>query len=243
MKSLIWMQMVMSVLAVTAGELPQPDVCFHPQPASCRAHWQNERRQLASQQSVAETYWRRLTSTQRQAWQTWAMTNTVVLEDGIARRVNGIQALGIVLRNRALAGEPANPASPPTAARWLGPVLSLRDAGPFTDNAGFVGFRVESELREETKWFIWATPPLEASANDTECFLNFVTCLTLPPSAFDELTPTIGPQFELANGSWDGPDLEGDWTTDKFVWFRVHQYADGQLGPGVLLRGRIQVKL
>jgi hypothetical protein len=45
------------------------------------------------------------------------------------------------------------------------------------------------------------------------------------------------------NGSWDGPGVEGAWPVDTFVWFRVHQYANGQLGPGVMMKGRIQVEL
>ena len=41
----------------------------------------------------------------------------------------------------------------------------------------------------------------------------------------------------------DGPGADGAWPADKFIWFRLHQYANGQLGPGAMMQGLIQVEL
>jgi len=44
-------------------------------------------------------------------------------------------------------------------------------------------------------------------------------------------------------GSWDGPGEGGAWPVNTYVWFRLHQFANGQLSPGVVLKGLIAVQL
>ena len=61
--------------------------------------------------------------------------------------------------------------------------------------------------------------------------------------ATDELTDNFAPDYRLVNGSFNGPGENGAWPTDHFVWFRVHQYGNGQLGTGAVLKGQIQVEL
>jgi hypothetical protein len=187
--------------------------------------------------------WQALTSAQRRAWNEWARHNPMLLDDGSIQQVSGRQAMTMVLRNRVLAGDTTNPATVPGAVVWLNNPLSLRDAGPFTENAGFVGFRAEQALAAGLKWFVWATPPLNDSDTDVDCRLQFVTCMSPGALAYDDLTPTLGPAYRAVNGSWDGPGVEGGWPVDTFIWFRVHQYSNGQLGPGVMMKGRIQVEL
>jgi len=107
--------------------------------------------------------WRELKRDQRRAWMVWAKNNRVLLPDGNVRRVSGHKAMSVVLANRALAGEAANPTVVPAAVTWLDGALSVRDAGPFTENAGFVGFRAEQNIAGGTKWFVWATEPARES--------------------------------------------------------------------------------
>ena len=126
---------------------------------------------------------------------------------------------------------------------WLTGALSMRDAGPFTENLGYVGFRVEQVLGAATKWLVWATPPVNDSEQNPLRRLRFVKSMSLGVLAYDDLVPDIGPDYAPVCGVWDGPGTEGAWPVDTFIWFRVHQYANGQLGPGVVLQGRIQVEL
>jgi len=52
------------------------------------------------------------------------------------RRVSAHKAFSIVLNNRALAGEAADPTAVPAATEWLNGALTVDDAGPFTENFG-----------------------------------------------------------------------------------------------------------
>ena len=167
----------------------------------------------------------------------------------------------MVLRNREIAGEAADPSVVPAATEWLDGALSTRDAGPWTENAGYMGFMVEQDIPDGTKWFVWATPPVEGSEVRPQRWLRFVKFMTLGAMVVDETVPNFTPEYEAVHGSYDGPgipvidgetglplvpeELSGDgaWPTPHYVWFRLHQYANGQLSPGRLLRGQIAVEL
>ena len=73
--------------------------------------------------------------------------------------------------------------------------------------------------------------------------LRFVKCLSLGVLNVDDLVSTFGTDYAAVHGSWDGPGADGAWPADKFIWFRLHQYANGQLGPGAMMQGLIQVEL
>jgi hypothetical protein len=126
---------------------------------------------------------------------------------------------------------------------WLVDALYLADAGPFTASNGYVGFRVVQNLAEGTKWFVWATPPVGAEESNPHPRLRFVKSMELGALNADELVPDLGPDYLPVCGSWDGPGEDGEWPVDTFIWFRLHQYANGQLGPGAMMKGRIQVEL
>jgi hypothetical protein len=179
--------------------------------------------------------WKILNRDQRHAWNAWAKSNPVLLDNGSFRRVSGHKAMTMVLRNRTVTGEAASPAVVPAAAAWLDGSLSLRDAGPYTRNAGYVGFRVEAALSAGTKWFVWATPPLDGGEVNPWRHLKFVKCLTLGVLAYDDVIPTFGADYLAVNGDWRGPGVDGVWPADKFIWFRLHHYANGQLSPGVMM--------
>jgi hypothetical protein len=187
--------------------------------------------------------WKTLTRDQRRAWNAWAKSNKVSLDDGSLRHVSGHKAMTMVLRNRAVAGEPNGPTVVPASFTWNVGALSLRNAGPFTENMGFIGFRTEFALPLATKWFVWATPPLEGNTPNPAAQLRFIKCLNLGALAWNDLTPDLGPDYLPVCGGWDGPGEEGAWPVDTFIWFRLQQYANGQLGPSVGLKGRIQVEL
>jgi hypothetical protein len=189
--------------------------------------------------------WKTLTAEQRRVWNAWAKNNPVLLDDGNTRIVSGRKAMTMVLRNRAVAGEAANPAVVPVAVSWLaGQVFSLRDAGPFTVNTGYMGLRAEQPVPAGTKWFVWATPPL-ASESISPGLLRLVTCLTLAaPLAFDDVVTSFAAAYRSVCGDWRGPGLDGAWPVATNILFRVHQYANGQIGPRtVMMNGRVQVQL
>jgi hypothetical protein len=187
--------------------------------------------------------WKTLTRDQRRAWNAWARSNPVLLDDGNLRRVSGHKAMTIVLRNRSVAGDAANPAVVPATVAWLNGALTLDDAGPFTTNAGYVGFRTMQQLATATKWFVWATRPVVGEVADAQRLLRFVKCIALDATEADLLIPSFGNDYLAVHGSWDGPGEDGEWPSDTFIWFRLHQYANGQLGPGVVMKGRILVEL
>jgi hypothetical protein len=187
--------------------------------------------------------WKKLTQAQRRVWNAWAKDNKVLLDDGSVRRVSGRKAMTMVLRNRAIADEGATPTVVPAPVTWLNGVLSLRDAGPFTVNAGFIGFRLESTIEDATKWFVWASAPLPVTEAEAHRKLRFVQCLDVPALFADDLTPDVGPAYTQVWGSWDGPGENGEWPEERYMWLRFHQYANGQLGPGTLLRGWIRVEV
>lgn len=186
--------------------------------------------------------WKTLNRDQRRAWNTWAKNNKVLLDDGSRRRVSGRKAMTMVVRNRTIAGESVNPTVVPAAATWLDGALTVNDAGPFTTNAGFIGFRAGQDIPAGTKWFVWATPPLKGDVEKPLGKLRFVTCLNLGAVANEDLVYLNAPYLAV-NGSWDGPGEDGEWPDSTCVWFRVHQYANGQLSPSVKLCGWIAVEL
>lgn len=190
----------------------------------------------------AVSEWKGLTKTQRRTWSAWAKNHPVLLDDGTVRRVGGRKAMSMAVRNRIAAGEAANPTVLPAEITWLDGALTLNDAGPFTTNAGFIGFRATQNLNAGTKWFVWATPPLPEATQVPLPSLRFVTCLAPGAVAQDDLVG-MNAQYLAVNGSWDGPDLDGAWPDPMCVWFRVNQYHEGYLSPGVTMKGLIQVEL
>ena len=186
--------------------------------------------------------WKTLNRDQRRAWNAWAKNNKVLMDDGSVRRVSGRKAMTMVLRCRAKAGDALNAATVPGETAWLDGALDLTDAGPFTSNDGFIGFRAAQNLSAGTKWFVWATPPLAEATPEPLPSLRFVTCLSLGAVAQNDLAG-MNAQYLAVNGPWDGPGEDGAWPDPTCVWFRVHQYHEGQLSPGVMMKGLIQVEL
>jgi hypothetical protein len=187
--------------------------------------------------------WKTLSRDQKAAWRQWARNNTVLLDNGVRRHVCALKAFSRILSNRALAGEAANPTVVPATVTWLTNALSTSDAGPFTTNLGYVGFRAGQTFVAATKWFVWATAPLLASETQPDRWLRFVKCLSLGALNAGDLVPSFATDYRAVLGSFDGPGEEGAWPEDHFVWFRLHQYAHGQLGSGQMLKGRIEVEL
>ena len=187
--------------------------------------------------------WKTLTKTQKRAWSVWAKSNPILLEDFSVRYVSGGKAMSYVVRNRGIRMDDANPELQPVAHVWgQNGVLSVRDAGPFTVNAGYVGFRTETAV-PEGYWFVWATPPLLSSDPDPDSQMRLVGFMPVVFMGINQLTPTIGTQYAAVHGSWDGPGVDGAWSPDRFIWLRIAEYWDGQLGPVTTFKGRIQVEL
>ena len=166
----------------------------------------------------------------------------MILDTGEVHRLPASKAFTRVLSLRATVGAALNPTVLPAAATWLSGALSARDTGPFTSN-GSAAFRVEIALPSATKWFVWATRPLPATEARPLALLRFVTCLSLGVLAHNDVTPSFAAAYRSVLGSFDGPGAEGQWDPDHYVWYRVHQYLDGQLGPAAIFQGRIEVEL
>ncbi len=187
--------------------------------------------------------WKQLTRDQKAAWKTWARNNPVRLENGFVRRVSGEKAFTIVLNNRSIAGEAANPTVVPAAVTWLNNVLSLNDAGPFTSGSGHVGFRAGEDITAPSKWFVWAAPPRGGDDPTPLRKLRFIKCLSVPALAVDELGPNFVNDYTAVNGSLNDPVDGGEWYEERYVWFQIRQYANGQLAPAQTMRGQIQFEL
>ena len=193
------------------------------------------------------TQWKPLNRDQRLAWNAWAKSNNVLLDDGSFRRVSGHKAMTMVLRNRALAGDAVNPGNPPAAAAWLDGSLTLQDAGPWTVGGGYIGFRCVQALAAATKWFVWATAPVLATEPKPLATLRFITVMGTGPMEGDAVTGSIGAAYLAIHGDWHPPlDLTQNtphWDPAGKIWFRLHQYMDGQLSPGLVLCGFIDYEL
>jgi hypothetical protein len=191
--------------------------------------------------------WRTLTRDRRRAWNAWAKDNKVLLDDGSVRRVSGRKAMTMVLRNRAIAGEAANPTVVPAAANWLDGALSLRDAGPFTENDGYIGFRCDQELPAGTKWFVWASALVLMTDEQPLTTLRFVTVMNLGAMAVEDVVPSIGGAYLAVHGDWhppnDPPQNPPHWDPPRRIWFRLHHYSNGALSPGRVLRAVINYEL
>ena len=106
-----------------------------------------------------------------------------------------------------------------------------------------MSFRAALDIVGPAKWFVWATPPLPGTESDPLRWLRFVTCLAVGTIASDALTDNFATEYRAVLGTFNGPGAEGAWPEDHFVWFAVHQCNRGQLGPGQVLKGQIQVEL
>lgn len=186
--------------------------------------------------------WKKLNRDQRRTWNSWAKTNPVLLEDGTFRRVSGHKCMTVVLRNRTLAGDALNPATVPSSAPWMDGAYSVRDAGATTAGAGYIGFRVEQNVPAGTKWFVWASKLVladEAKPLSNLQFLGVMAPGALSAANGGDVTPSLGGQYLTVHGDWHPPVVQGQntptWLPSRYIWFRVHQYRDGQLSPGRVL--------
>ncbi len=186
--------------------------------------------------------WKSLNEEERKLWTEWAKSNEILLPSDALGRVNAQKAFEIILNNRFTAGEVLKAALPPEKTEWFSEALSLRDAGPFTENAGYMGLRADRPITASTKWFVCATPLLSEYDVYPEGQFNFIKLLSLGKMEFDDLTPDFAPDYRAVFGSFNSPGGDGQWwNPPKFIWFKIYEYNDGQLSPGVMLKGRIQV--
>ncbi|HZL78105.1 MAG TPA: hypothetical protein VFC17_04575 [Candidatus Limnocylindrales bacterium] len=189
------------------------------------------------------TQWKPLNRDQRLAWNAWAKSNQVLLDDGSFRRVSGHKAMTMILRNRTLAGDALNPASPPAAATWLDGVLTLSECGPLTAGAGYIGFRAGAATTVATKWFVWATAPVLTTDLQPLATLCFIAALNCGALAQYDITANLGGSYLPIHGDWHPPvDLTQNtphWNPPRNIWLRLHQYVDGQLSPGRMFCGGI----
>jgi hypothetical protein len=193
------------------------------------------------------TQWKTLKRDQRRTWMAWAKTNPLLLDDGNTRHVSGHKAMTLVLRNRALAGEAANPAVLPAAVTWLDGSLTTSDTGPWTAGPGYIGFRCGMGIPTAAKWFVWASAPVPATDPKPLATLKFISVLSTGPMAVNDITGNLGTAYLPVQGDWHPPvdvtQRTPHWDPPRKMWFRLHHYANGQLSPGVILSGGIDYEL
>ena len=125
---------------------------------------------------------------------------------------------------------------------WLGPLVNATDAGAYTTPPGQLVLRATTDLVENTKLFIWATPPVDGAEQNPLRLLRFVMCMNIAVAVgVENYIPRFENEYRAVCGSFDGPGLEGFWETPHFIWFRVHEFVNGQLGPAAIMRAPILV--
>ena len=185
------------------------------------------------------TQWKALNRDQRRAWNAWAKSNPVLLDDGTVRRVSGHKAMTMVLHNRTVAGDALNPGLPPVAATWLDGALTTTETGPLTV-PNYVGFRCGAEGLADSQWLVWATAPVLLTELNPLVTLRFIAAFAsgdLNP-AENDLTPNLAGQYAAVHGDFRAPGGV-PWEPPRQVWFRLHHYVDGQLSPGRVMAGLI----
>ena len=178
--------------------------------------------------------WGNLTRDEKAAWNVWAKSNPMVLDASLVRRVSGRKAFSLVEGNRRTAGAALTPTVLPADVVWLEAPLSARDCPPDVEDGAGVMLRAEANIPGGTKFFIWATPPLLGTVRAVRGHFRFMGVVTTPAMTADEQTadliatyePVCGPIVRLG-------DLEVWPAEDAFIYFRIHEYKNGQLGPGV----------
>jgi hypothetical protein len=192
--------------------------------------------------------WMRLSKSLRADWNEWARANEILVRVGRVnepRHVSGRVAFETVERNRALAGDVQTLGKLPVVGTFLDGKLSNIDCGPYTNGIGYIGFRTVEALGAPTKWFVWATAPVEHA--DSRCFqtLAFIKVLTLGALEAESLIAPINDDYEAVHGEWRPPGYgQGAiWDPLRVIRFRLHHYLDGVLSPGRALWGTIQPEL
>jgi hypothetical protein len=185
------------------------------------------------------TLWKTLNRDQRRAWNAWAKSNPVLLDDGSFRRVSGHKAMTMVLRNRAAGGEATNPTHLPDAVVWLDGTLSTTETGPLTV-PNYVGFRCGDNGLVDSKWFVWATAPVLTTELNPLATLRFITAFDsgVLDAQGTDITPNLVGNYAAVHGDFRAPGGV-PWDPPRKVWFRLHHYADGQLSPGRIMSGLI----
>jgi hypothetical protein len=190
--------------------------------------------------------WKTLTRDQRRAWNAWAKNNKVVLDDGTIRRVSGHKAMTMVMRNRFIADEDRYETQIPWATTWRLNAVSLRDVGPWTGSGapGDMRLRVEETTVVRTDWFVWATGPVPLATQGARLVYRFLREVNvMEGQQAGETTFNFAADYVRVWGSFFGPGPAGTWPTEHYIYFRVHEHCDGQLGPALGFRGLIAEEL
>ena len=190
--------------------------------------------------------WKSLMRDQRRAWNAWAKSNKVVLDDGTIRRVSGHKAMTMVMRNRFIADEDTDETHVPQPATWRVGAVSLRDCGPWTGSGapGDMRLRVEETTAVRTDWFVWATAPVPLATQGARLAYRFLREVNVMEGQLaGQTTENFAADYVRMWGSFFGPGPVGTWPEDHYIYFRVHQHFDGQLGPALGFRGLIAEEL
>src|SRR6185295_16369874 len=119
------------------------------------------------------------------------------------------KAFTVILNNRVLAGDAANATVVPGVTTWLDGALTIFQAGPYTQQGGYIGFRVALALASATKWFVWATPVVTGAEAQPHPDFRFVKMLSLTALGLGVAVPGFGAEYYAVHGSWSGPGAEG----------------------------------
>ena len=183
--------------------------------------------------------WNQLTRAQKREWSAWAKNNPLLLDDGNVRRVCGHKAMTIVLANRAMFGDAANPTVLPGTPSWLGTCLTTTGAGVDPTAPGYVGFRATKVVPSGTKLAVYASGLCLGDDPAPLASLRFLSYFNLALSPQDEHpTPNLATFYRATHGEFipaAGEEGLGHWDPPRHVWFRIHEYYQGVLSPGFVL--------
>lgn len=132
-----------------------------------------------------------------------------------------------------------------TQAKWSAPPFSTLDAGPFTENFGYVGFRFARDTILTTAWAIYATPPHPVGEVHGHSDYEFISLIHLEPAPIGEVTRNLVSEYEKVHGPIDGPLIDGAWPQAMEVSFMVREMRDEvkNFGKPFFLTGIIGVEL
>jgi len=178
--------------------------------------------QLARQRlATGSAAWRALTAPLKDAWESWAKSNTVVDRLGASILLTGHQAYCAVAANMSLVGLTLGVAGPPAPPAFNTPVLN----GLVTtlNSEGVIAIQVGCDMLENDVMVIAATPPYSPGKTRVS---NLVRVIEVQPAP-GALQP--GDNLELTPGNYEA--VHGNLTTaiGSIVTFEGRFYSNGLL--------------
>jgi len=178
--------------------------------------------QLARQRlATGSAGWRALTAPLKDAWESWAKSNTVIDRLGASILLTGHQAYCAVAANMAIVGLTLGVAGPPAPPAFKTPVLN--GFVSTLDSAGVIVLQVGTDMAEEDVLVIAATPPYSPGKTRVSNLMRVIEIVIVPG--------TLAPGDDLEITAADYQAVHGNLTTavGSIVTFEGRFYSNGLL--------------